>query len=421
MSQKPQEKRTFNDRLVWFISEKLAPVFAKIGETSLARVVMGALTEMSSLLIVGSIFLLLAVYGQTIPVIGPKFVVVYQMTMGILSLYASMAIGASYAKIHDLSQMTGGFVGLSSFLLITTSGITNNTLATGSFGANGLFAAILAAYLSMSVYRFCRDKKIVIRMPAGVPEGVSNAFSALIPIAFIASAAWLVKSVIGFDLVSFLSKALTPLFTAADSIYVFVARIFVGMLLWSVGLHGCIMTGTIFTPFVTAWLAENAEAAARGVAGVNLPHIWTQPLERMVLWTSAAWGLLILMYLSKVPHVRKLAVAATPAAVFTIIEPLVFGLPIVLNAYLLIPFVLSATLAAIVSYAATAIGLVSRTFASVPWSTPPPILAYVSTGGDWRAVILVLLNVLIGVVVYYPFFRVYEKKEMEKLNQEAGD
>ncbi|HEY8384849.1 MAG TPA: PTS transporter subunit EIIC [Porticoccaceae bacterium] len=412
------QTRSFNDKLMWFVSEKMAPVLGRLQELLLVRVIIGALTEMSSILIIASIFLLLAVYGGEIPGVGPKFSIVFSLTMGILSLYAATAIGISYAKLTNLSQLSGAMVGLSSFLLITLDNVTDNTISVASFGANGLFAAMVTSYLAMTIYRFCVEKKIVIRLPEGVPQGVANAFSALIPLTITTTLAWLVRSVAGFDLVTVLMNLLAPLFTAVDSIYIFTARIFVGMLLWSGGLHGEMMTsGAIFQPFTTAWLAENAQAAAAGVPATQLPHIWTEPLERIVLWPAAAWSLMILLYLSKAPHLRKFAVACTPAVIFTIIEPLVFGLPVVLNPYLIIPFVLSSTIAAIVSYGAMSLGLVAKTFATVPWSTPPIISSYIATGGDWRAVLLVLVNVLIGLVIYYPFFKVYEKKEIERMSQ----
>lgn len=420
-----EKKSSFNDKIVSFVMDKLAGPLGKLGDNIVLVSVRDGLIGATPIIILGSLFLLLAAVGQPwigkggplIPALTPlsdKFLVAFNLTMNILSLYVAVSVAISYARRYEIDLLASALMGLMSFILVTTNAVQNGTIAIGSFSASGLFAAIVVSIFSVWVYRICKEKNLIIKMPEGVPQGVGNAFSALIPFAIVSVIVWGVRTVIGFDVVAFLLTLMKPIFVAADNIVAFTIRVFLGNLLWSVGLHGDNMLAPIIQPLYTAWLADNAKALANGVPPTNLPHIWTQGLERMVLWTSGAWGLLFWMWLSKVKYVRTLAAACTPALIFTIIEPLVFGLPVVLNPYFIIPFILSSTISAFVTYGAMALHLSSRLFVDLPWATPPPIIAFLGTGGDWRAVLLVVINFLIGVVIYYPFFKAFEKNELEK-------
>ncbi|WP_422446770.1 PTS sugar transporter subunit IIC [Thermoanaerobacterium sp. DL9XJH110] len=420
-----EKNNSLNDKIVSFVMDKLAGPMSKVADNVILNAVRDGLVGATPVIILGSIFLLLAALGQPwigkgeplIPSMSPysdKFLVLFNLTMNILSLYVSIGIAMSYAKHYKLDFLSAALLGVMSFLLITTNIVKDGTISIGPFSAVGLFAAIVVSIFSVWVYRMCIEKNLIIKMPPGVPQGVGNAFSALIPFVIVAGVTWGIRTIIGFDLVAFLSTLMKPIFSAADSIVAFTARVFIGMLLWSTGLHGDNMLAPITQPLLAAWVAENAKALSSGAPVTNLPHIWTTALERMVLWTSSAWGLLFWMYKSKLKHIKALAVACTPAAIFTIIEPLVFGLPVVMNPYFIIPFILSATVAAFVTYGAIALHLASRVFVELPWATPPPIYAYLGTGGDWRAVLLVVINFLIGVVIYYPFFKAFEKSEIEK-------
>ena len=262
------------------------------------------------------------------------------------------------------------------------------------------------------------DRKITIRMPDSVPPNIGNAFTALIPYAIVFIIAWSIRTLLDFDIASWVTTLLLPIFNAADNIFVFTARMTLGNLLWSTGLHGDNMLTPVITPFLTQWIADNASAMS---AGNPLPYIWTQPLERMSGWTSTVWPLLILLFRSKVPHHKTFAFAALPAAIFTIIEPVMFGLPLALNPILFIPFIVTTIVSSVVTYASVMIGFVGRFFAALPWATPPFILGPAASG-DWKWIIVIALNVVIGYIIYYPFFKVFEKNELQKIadNEEVS-
>ncbi len=380
-------------------------------------------------IIVGSVFLILYVLGS--PSVGDsgtallpflsglagKFSVVNSLTLGFLGLYATVCIAMSYARLIGEDAPTAGLVGLVAFVLININGAASEEgfYNLGNFGAGGLFVGIITAILSVLIYHWFIEKNIVIRLPDSVPPNIGKAFSSLIPFAVIFTLCWLIRTVFEWDLVALLNGLLAPLFSAADNIGTYTLKEFLVNLLWSVGLHGDnMLAAPIFQPFELQWTAENAAALANGISAYDLPHIMTYSgVDRLTRWTATVWPLIFLMITSKLEYLRALGWACLPSALFTIVEPVIFGLPLALNPYLMIPYLVIAIVTALVSYGAFATGLIKRFFVTMPWATPPFILGPLGTG-DWKTVILVIAVFLIGLLIYLPFWRMFEKAELAK-------
>lgn len=416
------KKKNINDVIFNFIETKMGPVFSRIGEVKFLQAIMNGMGGVIGVLTIGSLFIMLMGLATNyipalLPLAGPLYNG-YQLTMGLAGIFIALSVSGAFAKQYGLDVLSSAILGLSAYILLTST-VTDGAIAISNLGAAGIFAALLSSFVTVSIIRFCKEKNITINMPEGVPPAIAQTFASLIPGLISLVLMWLIKSVLNFDIVSAIQTLLTPLFKAVDNIVTFTLRFFLGNAIWSVGLHADMIINSITSPFLSQWIIENADAFAAGVAANQLPHIWTGSLERVVGWTSSVWGLMFWMLRSKAKNVKAIAVAGLPSAIFTIIEPILFGLPIVFNPYLLIPFILSSTLAAFFSYGVTALGLVSRFYVNLPWITPPPILAFLGTGGDWKMVIVVVINFLIGVLVYAPFFKAFEKSELDKLEAAA--
>jgi len=413
------KKKSFNDKMFEIIDSKLGPVFSKIGENKIVRTISGGMMLTVGVLTIGSILLMLfglatnyKFFSFLAPIAGP-LLIGYQLTMGLTGLFVAVAISGTYAKQYNMEILSSSITGLAAFILLTST-VTDGAIAITNLGAQGIVAAIISSLVAMSILRLFKEKNITIKMPDGVPPEIAATFSSLIPSFLVLVLMWLIKSVFNFDLVSAVQALLTPIFSAVDSIGAFSLRFLLGQAVWSVGLHAdAILTG-ITGPLTSTWIVANADAAAAGVAATKLPYIWTASTERMVGWTASIWGLMFWLLRSKSKKLRTIATAGLPSAIFTIIEPILFGLPIVFNPYLIVPFILSATVAAIFTYGVMALGLVSRFYVALPWITPPPILGFLGTGGDWKMVIVVIINTIIGILIYAPFFKAYEKSELEK-------
>ena len=148
----------------------------------------------------------------------------------------------------------------------------------------------------------------------------------------------------------------------------------------------------------------------------DLPHVWTSNLCRLSQWVSTCWPLLILMYKDskKVPQFKPLANLSLPPAIFCIIEPIMFGLPIMLNPFLIIPFILTHTIAAALTYLATAIGFVGKMYISLPWATPSPLLGLLGSGFSIGGFIWPFIMCAMGLVIFYPFWNAFVADEMKK-------
>lgn len=412
------KKKNINDVIFNFIETKMGPIFSRVGEVKFLQAIMSGMGGLIGILTIGSIFILFLGLGTNyIPALLPlagALNVGYNLTMGLAGLYVAVSVSGAYAKKLGLDVLSSAILGMAAFLLLTST-ITDGNIAISNLGAAGIFVAFLSSFVTVNILRFCKEKNITIKMPEGVPPAIAQSFASLIPGFISLLIMWFIKSVFNFDTVSAIQGLLAPLFKAVDNIGVFTLRFLLGNALWSVGLHGDMIIMPITSPIMSPWIIENANAFLAGTPANQLPHIWTGSLERIVGWTSSIWGLMFWMLRSKAKNVKAIAVAGLPSAIFTIIEPILFGLPIVLNPYLLIPFILSSTFAAFFTYGVSALGLVSRFYVDLPWITPPPILAFLGTGGDWKMVIVVIINVLIGIAVYAPFFKAFEKNELKKL------
>jgi PTS system cellobiose-specific IIC component len=216
----------------------------------------------------------------------------------------------------------------------------------------------------------------------------------------------------GFSLAAALTVVLAPLGRLGDSLTALLVLTIVETALWTVGIHGPALLAAIVLPVYLGLQAQNTDALAHHQP---LPHIVTVSLFLFVFpgGAGATLPLVLLLLRSRVRRIRNVAYAAMVPAIFNANEPLMFGLPLVLNPVLAPPFVLVPIVLALVSYAAVAHGVVARPALYVPSSVPAFVNVFIATK-DWRACILVLVNILIGLVLYAPFVAAYERRERAK-------
>jgi PTS system cellobiose-specific IIC component len=187
-------------------------------------------------------------------------------------------------------------------------------------------------------------------------------------------------------------------------------------MLWSVGINGDNAVDAVVAPIFLQYLAANVDAMR---LGQPLPYVTANGFFSTFVnvgGTGATIALALVLWNSKEPGFRKVSRLSLPTQVFNINEPIFFGLPIVLNPLLMVPYVLSALVLTTCTYLLMRWGLVQRPFVNVPWTTPPIIGHYLVTGGDWRAVVWGVVSIGIAMGVYYPFARAAER---QRLRQES--
>lgn len=408
--------------LKW-VEEKLMPPMAKLAEQRHLRAVRDGIVATLPLIIVGSFFLIIAF--PPIPVLADKvkpyasqILIPFRLSVGLMALYAAHGIGYSLAKSYSLDPVGGGLLALASFIMITLPQSVDKigfVLPMGGLGGAGLFAAIIMAFFAVEVLRFLTIRKITIKMPEGVPESVARSFEALIPAAVIMVIIYIVRVMLNINIQELIMNLFKPLVTAGDSLIGVLIPVILITLLWSAGIHGVSVVGSIARPIWMALLDENTKAAAAGAK--ILPHIAPEPFFQWFIWiggSGATLSLVLLLLTSKSRYLKNLGKASLLPGVCNINEPVIFGAPIMLNPILAIPFIIGPVITSIMSYIAMALNLVGRPYILAPWTLPAPIGAYLATGGDWRAVVLVLVNIALTIMIYYPFFKAYERKMMEE-------
>lgn len=165
------------------------------------------------------------------------------------------------------------------------------------------------------------------------------------------------------------------------------------------------------------WYSLTEQNVAAQQAGEELPYIIGQPF--MAIWVTVggsgmALALTILfVWRARSRHLKGLGRGSIWASFFNISEPIVFGAPIVMNPLLFIPFILAPLAVGLITYFSMSIGLVGEPYVIVPWTTPPPFSGILTTG-DWRGGVLMTINIIVAMFIYYPFFRLYDKKLLEE-------
>jgi cellobiose PTS system EIIC component len=373
-------------------------------------------------IIIGSIFLIIAfppfpadsAISKWAAEHVAQILIPYRVTFYIMSLYIAFGVGYNLSKSYKMDPLSGGQIAVASLLLTI---IPQNIKEVGfvlpmqNLGGHGLFVTMLVSILSVEIARFCKEKKITIKMPEQVPPSVARSFEALIPVGLVVGIMTIITVVFEIDLHSLVDKAVSPFIQAGDTLPSILILVFLITFFWAFGIHGVSVVGTIARPVWEIYLAKNADAVTTGAK--TLPYVSPEPFYQWFIWiggSGATLGLVLAMIVfAKSNYLKALSRASIVPGIFNINEPVIFGLPIVLNPIMVIPFIIVPLITSTLSYVATVTGFVHPTYILAPWTLPAPIGAFFATGGDWNAVILVFVNILISFFIYLPFLRVYDR------------
>lgn len=352
----------------------------------------------------------------------------YNLTLGAISLYVVGAVAYRLAESYHLPKLESCFTAILTYLCI---GAAPQALETGSFmstanlGAGGMFTAIIVAIIVVEITHFCVAKNVTIKMPASVPPNVASPFKVLIPMAINVIGFILLNvfctNMTGGGLCELLTNLLQPLFSATESLPSILFLLLVSQLFWFFGIHGDNMVGAVVTPICTMNIALNLEAYN---AGQPMTHIFAGQFNGVWgPWCTYIALLIAMILVAKSQQLRALCKLAPLSTAFNINEPLVFGVPTVLNVFTLIPTFICTILNICIAYGFTYFGIIGKTYLVLPWTTPAPLAAFLSTM-DWKAPVLWFALCALDVLIIIPFLKNYdkqllaeEKKEAERLAQ----
>ncbi len=342
---------------------------------------------------------------------------IWNGTFAVLGLLISFSIAFNLAKSYEVDGMSAGLLSAASYIILVPE-TPDWGLSFAWLGAQGLFVAIILSIIITEIFRFFVQKNFTIKMPEGVPDGVVRSFAALIPGTIILLLVGLFQALMSIfaetSIFEVIFKVIQePLQGLGNTLPAAIIVAFLNHLLWFFGLHGSNIIGGVIEPLYLPLIEKNISLFEGGMSAYDVPYIVTKPFFDSFIYmggsgTTIALFIAIIIVLRKAhkhPY-REVTKLAAPAGIFNINEPVIFGLPIVLNPALLIPFILGPVVLAIISYFALATGLVPRTVVMVPWSTPPILSGYLVTGGSWRGIALQVFNLAVATLIYIPFIAI---------------
>lgn len=417
------------DQLIQFVEQKLGPIAGKLGAQRHITALRDGFLVAMPFIIVGSFILIFAnppfaadttnAFGRAwldfVAAHRPTIVMPWTMSMGIMSLFITMGVAYSLAKSYQMDAIGAAALSAMSFLLVAAPE-KGWALPLNHFGGTGIFTALLVAYFSVELTRILKKYNITIRMPEQVPPAIAASFALLVPVLAIFVTLYPLSLFVqsGFDMQipDAVMTIFKPLVSASNSLPAIIGALLLCQLLWFAGIHGANIVVGILSPIFLANIGANAAAYA---AGETVPNLFTQPFWDFYIFiggAGATLSLVILMSFSKTAHLRSVGRMSFLPGAFQINEPVMFGAPVVMNPTLFIPFVMAPVVNAVIAYVAVNTGIVDKAIAVTPWTAPALIGAAWGAGWAFKASILTAVLMVIDIMIYYPFFKAYEKQVM---------
>lgn len=424
----------------------LMPLAEKIGKNKYLIAIRDGFLLSMPLLIVGSFFLLIANFP--IPgwndfwtnLFGPSWSSYFSKptdaTFTIMAILAVIGIGYSFSEQMHVDKLFGAAIAMVSWFLIMPYEIVFNNevirgqgIPLGWVGSKGIFVGIICAFLSVHVYAWVDKKGWVIKMPEGVPPTVEKSFAALIPAGMAVGVFFVINILFALtpyeNAFNFVFTILqTPLLKLGNTLPAMVIAYIFLHLFWFFGVNGGSVVGAVFNPILQTLSAENLAAFQ---AHTELPNIISQQFQDLFATFGGAGStlslLIAMLFFCKSKRIKELGKLAIIPGFFGINEPIIFGLPIVLNPMILIPFMLVPTINIIISYLCMSIGLVPFcSGVAIPWTMPVVLSGFLATG--WQGALLQFLLLILGVFIYMPFIKMMDRqylKDEEKASENKDD
>lgn len=447
------------DKIMNTIQNKVLPIATKIGNQRFLVALRDSFIGTMPIVMTGSIALLINAFLVDIPdqfnlqKITSFFQwwvdinnLVFKGSISIVALLFIYCLGVNIAKIYKTDTLSSGLVALSSFIIsignsmTSTYNLSNNnnidltTLFTGVEGikvtgsslnvtisgllpgtqinSNGYFTAIIIGFLSSIIFCKLMNKNWTIKLPDTVPPAIAKPFLSIIPalvsLYIVAIFTFSFTKITDLLIIDWIYKVLqTPMLGLSQSFLAVVLVAVLTQFFWFFGIHGGNVMAPIMEGVFGVALLANLEAYQNNE---TIPYVWTSVSYGSFVWYATLGLLIAIFWVSKNSHYKEVAKLGIMPVLFNIGEPVMYGLPTVLNPILFIPFLLSPAVMSSVAYLATDLGWISPVTQNVTWVMPPILYGFFSTGFDWRSIILSIINLVLATLIYLPFVRMANKK-----------
>ena len=415
------------------LATKIMPVANKLGNNRYLSVLRDAFMLSFPLTMFGSIIVVLNnlpfFSTQTKETLAELFGNGQNATMSIMTIFVTFGIGYYLSKSYEVEGIFGGAVSLTAFLMVTPFFITledetivNGVLSLDRLGAKGMFIGMIAAFLAAELFSRITKKGWQINMPEGVPPAVSKSFAALIPAILTLTIFLAINAVMTgifnqnlHDLVYEMIQK--PLMGLGSGLPATLVALFFVQFLWFFGLHGQVIINSVMDPIWNTLMLENLDAYKAGEA---LPHIVTKPF--MEIFTVGLGGsgmtlsvVLLMAFFMRSTQLKDVGRLALAPGIFNVNEPAIFGLPIVMNATIFIPWLLAPLVVTSINYFVMAIGLVpAPTGVAIPWTVPIVINGILATNSILGGLLQIVDCLIVG-LIWFPFLKILDKQQFNSL------
>ena len=424
---------SFMEKLENGLNKYLMPLADKINRnkvmTAIKEGMMSSLpvTLIASVALILSNFPFLSDFAPSVDAVLKKiFAPISPITLGLLAIYVIIGTARSYSKQKDIDPLYGIMCALASFLLVTPftavsdvvvngetikGAIVNGLIPTNVLGASGVFPALLITFISISVLAYLHNKDFTIKMPDSVPENVAKPFLSIIPFGGAILVALAIRLI--FEMTSFgtlqncVDTIITkPFLSFGNNIWVFLFILIVAQVLWFFGIHGTnLVLNTVWQPIAMVAMAANLEAFN---AGEPLPYVLAAAFTCFTGQAKLS-EIVALCVVGKSKQSKAIGKLSLVPALFNIHEPFVFGLPVIMNTTLMLPWIFVEALQAGLAYL-----LVNLTGAipifQAPWTCPPIIQQLIATNFNPWSVVITIATFVLGFVIWIPFMKLLDKQ-----------
>lgn len=343
----------------------------------------------------------------------------YYLTMGILAIYTVFGISYHLAGSHKINQGYASLIAMCTFLCIATTPMRDDAkvwnIALTYLDAQGMFLGIIVAMITVEITAYMIKKGIGIKLPDSVPPNITAVFEYLIPlvvnvILFIGMNE-LCKAGLGYGLVALVQNLISPLLSFTDSLpSVIIINLFV-IGFWFFGIHGAALVASIIGPIQATNLAANAAImTSGGVPSAVLAGSFKSIFATQIMYNALLFSVLLI---AKSPRLKSICKLSLVPNLFNINEPLIFGLPMVMNVVLIIPILITTVIDTVVFYLLMTTDIIGKVYIATVATFPAPINAFLSTM-DWKAPIVWIILLLLNILIFIPFVKVFDKQAIEE-------
>ncbi|WP_373116330.1 PTS sugar transporter subunit IIC [Holdemania massiliensis] len=408
-------------KLIDWLETSFAPKMNKINHNVWVVTLKDSVMQILPFILLGSLFCVGAVVENyiTLPF---SFWTPFGWTMGMVSLLVAFLIPFNFCEKKRLrkQRLIAGCTGLILFLIsITPEVVAEGQAGFGSsaLGAGGMFCAIVTGLIVCIVFN-AFGKFSFFKEDSAIPDFVRQWFDALLPIGLVIFGGFIVVQVLNINLYQIVSSIFMPLQTVMNTWYGFILINFLTCFIYSMGISSWVLT-PVTEPVKLAGIAANIAMVAAGTATVASLNMYTETLVYVMYmwWGGIACTMPLVLFLmrSKAKKLKALGRACIAPAIFNINEPVIFGY-VAFNPIMMLPM----WIIGIVLPAITWIGCKVLAFAPIAqiqfelWYCPYPIGTWIASQGNLMAVLFVIIEVVIAGMIWYPFFKAYEKQCLEE-------